>query len=337
MYHYSLGGGTIFYYKKFLRIVSAFLSVIISFSLIIAFCPTVAAEELDRDIAVEKMTRGFYNFESKIDMSGCGVTPQNIGELFIYALKNDPYLFFVDTKLSYLYSKSGGKMEIYPKYNMSAEDAASALIFCKSEIKRLADSADKRMNDAEKALYIHDLICAQYSYDSTYKFTDMFGFLSTKTGTCQGYAWTYMAVLRELGIDCCYIASDSINHIWNMVNIDGEWYHCDLTWDDGGKERDRRHFLNSDKKAASQGHKDWYSAYGESCTSEKYDDMDLSQLTHDLYSGDADHSSTVELYDLLVMISEQQKLCPMCADINADLVCDELDAILFRDAILETN
>lgn len=337
MYHYSLGGGTIFYYKKFLRIVSAFLTVIIAFSLIIAFCPTVAAEELDRDIAVEKMTRGFYNFESKIDMSGCGVTPQNIGELFIYALKNDPYLFFVDTKLSYLYSKSSGKMEIYPKYNMSAEDAASALIFCKSEIKRLAAMVDNRMTDAEKALYIHDLICAEYSYDLSYKFTDMLGFLSTKTGTCQGYAWTYMAVMRELGVESCYVASDSLNHIWNMVRIDGEWYHCDLTWDDNAENiSDHRHFLNSDKKAASQGHKDWYSAYDAACPSEKFDGADLSPLTHKLYSGDADHSDVTELYDLLLM-RRSGDICGMCADLNADGVDDERDLEILRATLLGIN
>jgi hypothetical protein len=122
-----------------------------------------------------------------------------------------------------------------------------------------------------------------------------------------------------------------------MVRIDGEWYHCDLTWDDGGLERDRRHFLNSDKKAVALGHRDWYSAYGESCASEKYDAADLAAFTHDLYSGDADHDKTVELYDLLLMTQEGERFCPMCADINNDQFCDNSDAEILRTMLIAAN
>lgn len=307
-----------------------------------ALCPTVIAQELNREAATQKMKQGFYDFESKIDLSGCGVTPQNVGELFVFVLKNDPYLFFVQTKLSYLY-KSNGEMEIYPKYNMSAKDAAQSIKYCTDEVKRLAGGVDERMNDAEKALFVHDLICAEFSYDTSYTFADMLGFLTTKTGTCQGYAWTYMAVLRELEIECCYVASDSINHIWNMVKIDGEWYHCDLTWDDNASNiADRRHFLCSDKRAESLGYRDWYSAYGAKCTSERFDCADLSLLTHKLYSGDADHSEVVELYDVLVLRQyenndENKPICQMCADVNADRICDEKDTELLRAMLMGIN
>lgn len=327
----------IFCNERILRLISVFLAVIIVFASVLPFCISVAAQELNREAAAQKMKQGFYNFESKIDMSGLGVTPQNIGDIFIFVLKNDPYLFFVGTKLSYLY-KTDGTMEIYPKYNMSASDAAQGIKYCTDEVKRLASGVDPRMSEAEAALFVHDLICAEFSYDTSYTFADMLGFLTTKTGTCQGYAWTYMAVLRELGIECCYVASDTINHIWNMVKIEGEWYHCDLTWDDGGEQNDRRHFLCSDKKAKQMGHRDWYSAYGTRCTSEKYDSADLSLLTHDLYSGDGDHSGELELYDLLALIvGKGDSFCPMCADVNSDMACDEIDAEILRQKLVGLN
>ena len=327
----------IFLFKRVARIISCTLTTVIAFLYFSPFCISACAAEPDREAAAAKMTRGLYNFESEIDMSGCGVTPQNVGEIFIFVIKNDPYLFFVSTKLSYIY-KSDGKMTVFPKYTMSADEAAKAILFCKSEVGRMASAVDPRMSDAEKALFVHDLICAEFSYDLTYTLADMSGFLSGRMGTCQGYTWTYMAVLRELSIECCYVASDTINHIWNMVKIDGEWYHCDLTWDDGGEMRDRRHFLCSDKKAIELGHRDWYSAYGEACPSEKYDTADMSALTHDLYSGDADHSGKTELYDLLsVTVGNDESFCQMCADVNGDLVCDGHDADALRDKLLGIN
>ena len=36
--------------------------------------------------------------------------------------------------------------------------------------------------------------------------------------------------LEKLGVNNYRVSSD--NHIWNAVEVDGKWYHLDLTWDD---------------------------------------------------------------------------------------------------------
>jgi len=290
-----------------------------------------------RELAIQKMKDGFYNFESEIDLTDCEITPADIAELFVFVIKNDPYLFFVDTKLTYYYRSDGSCFKICPQYNATPQAAAEMMVFCVEEVTRIASCADARLSEAEKALLVHDIICAEYEYDTSYINDDMFKFLSAKKGTCQGYAWTYMAVLRELGIDCCYVASDTINHIWNMVKIDGEWYHCDVTWDDNkdGKPS-RRHFLCSDEKAVRQGHRDWYSAYGDKCVSLIYDDFDFSPLTHKVASGDADHSGNAELIDLLLFRAGKEKVCSVCADINRDMILDDADAELIRQIILSS-
>ena len=36
--------------------------------------------------------------------------------------------------------------------------------------------------------------------------------------------------LNTLGIQNYKITSE--NHIWNLVNLEGTWYHLDMTWDD---------------------------------------------------------------------------------------------------------
>ena len=45
-------------------------------------------------------------------------------------------------------------------------------------------------------------------------------------GTCNGYADAMAIFLDKLNIINYKIS------IWNLVYLDGKWYHLDLTWDD---------------------------------------------------------------------------------------------------------
>ncbi|WP_341273947.1 transglutaminase domain-containing protein [Clostridium butyricum] len=58
--------------------------------------------------------------------------------------------------------------------------------------------------------------------------------LTTKSTICQGYAMTVYKMLNILGIDCRIINGDKsgTSHAWNLVKIDGVWYHLDSTNND---------------------------------------------------------------------------------------------------------
>lgn len=47
---------------------------------------------------------------------------------------------------------------------------------------------------------------------------------------CSGYSDAMSLFLNKLGVKNYKISS--ANHVWNFVQIDGNWYHLDLTWDD---------------------------------------------------------------------------------------------------------
>lgn len=44
-------------------------------------------------------------------------------------------------------------------------------------------------------------------------------------------------MLNELNVPCDIEVGECINgggHAWNLVQLDGEWYQMDVTWNDGG-------------------------------------------------------------------------------------------------------
>ena len=56
---------------------------------------------------------------------------------------------------------------------------------------------------------------------------------------CDGYSYAYAYLLQQVGIPAMRISgyvghdpSDMDAHSWNLLQLDGEWYEADATWDD---------------------------------------------------------------------------------------------------------
>lgn len=91
----------------------------------------------------------------------------------------------------------------------------------------------------EKIKIIHDYIIDNTEYDklkykntedTTYRSNTAYGVLIEGYGTCNGYADAMAIFLDKMNIINYKISNDE--HIWNLVYLDGQWYHLDLTWDD---------------------------------------------------------------------------------------------------------
>ena len=95
------------------------------------------------------------------------------------------------------------------------------------------------MSDFQVAQALHDYLVRNCVYDSaaasatspTTSFT-AYGALVDGSAVCQGYALAYKLLLSRVGVPCVFVASDSMGHAWNMVQVGGAWYHTDVTWDD---------------------------------------------------------------------------------------------------------
>lgn len=105
-----------------------------------------------------------------------------------------------------------------------------------------------------------------------------YGVLANGKAVCQGYSLAYKLLLRRAGVPAVYVGSDSMQHAWNMVQMENNgWYHVDVTWDDpilhtstypegndGGYFRDVSHelFLRCDSTMRDElNHYVWAAAY----------------------------------------------------------------------------
>ena len=98
------------------------------------------------------------------------------------------------------------------------------------------------MSINDKILVFHDYVVNNTIYDSaeaalvnenitldlnSYK---AYNVLINGIGLCGGYADTMAIFLNKLGVNNYKVSTDT--HVWNAININNEWLHIDVTWDD---------------------------------------------------------------------------------------------------------
>ncbi len=110
----------------------------------------------------------------------------------------------------------------------------------KQEVQRIAGLLDEDASDLQKVKTVHDVLVRNTVYDDVnYRNGTLpkvsytaYGALVRKTAVCQGYSLAFEMLMEEIGIPCVTVVSDELKHAWNMVQMDGEWYHVDVTRDD---------------------------------------------------------------------------------------------------------
>ena len=92
--------------------------------------------------------------------------------------------------------------------------------------------------DKEKAVY--DWMCANLAHEGGVTVViptapeysaEPYGVLKYGAAVCVGFATTFRLFMQMMDIDCMVVHNSY--HSWNLVNLDGDWYHTDIYSDVG--------------------------------------------------------------------------------------------------------
>ncbi len=217
-----------------------------------------------------------------IDISQFGIeyTQECFDELYI-KLQNSmrfehPELFYlsyyfnvapVDPDSSYTFFKTivmnkpvdvsdeNGNITQEMPYTMSKEEIARRQAIIDEETNHILSLVDDNMTPLQKVLTVHDYISANYSYDLSLESSTLDTMIMQRKGVCQGYSYLFYYIMQKLDIPCINVPSNACSHIWNKVQLDGQWYNIDITHDDPTRTNidyssgdKRTHFLMSDEE-----------------------------------------------------------------------------------------
>ncbi len=181
--------------------------------------------------AYDAIAAAIRNFRTEVNLAEYRLTPDRLKSVLAKVIDENPEFFYIGNE--YSYSPSGNHVgKLVFTYRYDKRDVPAMLEKIDAEVKTALSYIEDGMSDFEKALVIHNYIVTNYEYDYSYTIANIYDFADKKTGVCQAYSLMYMYIMEKIGIPCTTAPSDAMKHIWNMVQIDGQWYHVDTTYDD---------------------------------------------------------------------------------------------------------
>lgn len=163
-------------------------------------------------------------------------------------MRQHPEIFW----FSHQYHFDKSDSTLYLKYNFTPKkkdffskeiDNAVRFLFQQENLKNLSE--------LEKVAYVYKWIINNTTYNGYSSFNQtIYSVLINRNSVCTGYAKTAQYLLSILGIESELVfgkfhadKSDGGRHGWNIVKIDGDWYHVDFCLADPSL----KHLLNKDE------------------------------------------------------------------------------------------
>ena len=311
--------------NKFFRVACFCLALALITTLLCVFSVPVAAAEDRISAAATDIATAVNAYATEIPLSSYSLTPKELASAVEMVVYEHHELFFLAQTWSYYKNSSGCVTKMLPVYRYDVADIPEMREEYVNLFNAFITSCNISPDDTEyeRALAVHDKICSSFCYDTTYVIDCTYELLLYGEGVCEALAILYEAVLTHLGVECDTVINEAEQHCWNMVKLDGEWYHVDVTWADpltygGGinksasvkqlaealftSESSVRRDLAELNAADGGGHTSWAPAI--SATGTKYYNATLAeskismlQYGNEWYSIDKDNK-TIGVYDI---------------------------------------
>lgn len=166
------------------------------------------------------------------------------GEIFMVkeaVLADHPEVFWVTNTYSLGFNMHDGDYIVLYTY-YSYRDILVHARAMEQRVAELLRQIPNGLSEYDRELAIHDMLVRDVEYDTesvelASSFTDAstsYGTLVNGLGLCSGYSYSVKLLCNRVGISSAVIkgVSKGVGHMWNIVRIDGSWYHLDVTWND---------------------------------------------------------------------------------------------------------
>ena len=205
---------------------------------------TAVTDTMDQDMTV--------TVEGDTPMTGYGVevrlshppkSDADMRRLFMAFTNDNPAFFFVKHHFG-MHGLQVGEHTRYEKmtllYTMDAAARKDAREQMAAKTAAVLQEASAIADAFERELFLHDWLVDHCTYDEQETATpeapySAFGALVEGKAVCEGYSRAMQWLLRNSGLKCTLVlgtGKDDEAHMWNLVEVDGNWYHLDATWND---------------------------------------------------------------------------------------------------------
>lgn len=257
------------------------------------------------------------HFKNFVEVSNCNLNKDEIMAVFNAVRTDYPQFFWVDRTLTNLQNGDGVIKAVSLHYcdgtNIDKVAISGQRIYIDSPADRneIIDRIEKfntaidgyvsdipsDITDAQKELILHDLVINNLVYDdeaaalindeNSSPAYNSYGAACDKLAVCEGYSKLFQYLCYRVGLNCTSVSGTAksetdggtVNHMWNAVCIENEWYMVDTTWDDSVENMPYYHYFNITTDELLKDHTiDPYDTNIPKCNSDKFSKFNTAVL-----------------------------------------------------------
>lgn len=193
----------------------------------------------------DRITEAVSELKSQVPLQN--LTSEDFKQIMEYYRADHPEVFWLYDDYSYELSSLGKKVTSAQfTYGYQEQSSDEFFPLSRKTITQMAQEQKEvgekilseiaaEKSDYEKIKYLHDYLAMHVSYDRNGDFQHhAYGALVEKKAVCDGIAKAFQLLAGKLGIESRVVygcSADGVYHAWNVVQLDGNYYHLDITWD----------------------------------------------------------------------------------------------------------
>lgn len=198
------------------------------------YCYSVLSED---EKTVYREIYGILNTMGE-DVRLSTVDVQLIEKVFKCVLNDHPKLYYVEgyTYTTFTRDTDIAKLEFSGTYTKSREECDAMNVQIENYVADCFSGMENGISDYEKVKYIYEYIIDGTEYNLTAEDSqNICSVFLNGESVCMGYARAMQYLLLEQDILCTVVngtANQGEEHAWNLLLLDGQYYHLDVTWGD---------------------------------------------------------------------------------------------------------
>ncbi len=170
----------------------------------------------------------------------CDISSKELSKVFFAIELDKPDFFWLASPYSYTLTDNG-VFSLTLTSTITYKEMIKRRGQLNSVINSVLAGLKKNMSEFERELYIHDYLVKNCVYQEKASNNDnrytIYGCLVEQSAVCEGYKNAFQQLLAYCGIESYGVSgsledSSNVDHVWNAVKIEGDYYYTDVTWDD---------------------------------------------------------------------------------------------------------
>lgn len=183
---------------------------------------------------------GYYPTQ-RVTLSGTQLSEAQLRLALIAYLNDNPQVFWIANVYSYGYSSDGSDTYVQLYSYVPQSQCNTMVQQLNSKVSAIMKAMPQGLSEFDRELYLFDYITKNNTYNqaavtdtSLWKSFCAYGALIDGKIVCEGYSRAMQLLSSYSGLQCILVTGQgsSQNHMWNIIKINNNWYHLDITWCD---------------------------------------------------------------------------------------------------------